>query len=635
MRLADDGCGMERDDSLLAFDRHATSKIATFDDLERVASLGFRGEALASIAAVAKVELLTARQDGEGTRVRIEGGRVLVAEPAARRRGTTIDVRSLFWNVPARRKFLKRRETELRRAVEVAEGYALARPDVGFELRSEGRLLLDTPAAPPTTAGEEALRSRIGQIFGAELVAALAPIESREVGASGFVGSPATARGRRSFVFVNRRLVRDRAILAAFYRAVRDEWRSEEFPSLFLFLELPPDRVDVNVHPQKAEVRFRDFRTVERVGEALRAALARARGEEPAPLRAPTAGRLDPALLAWEGLGGRGESADEVREPAAAQPLETQRQNASVQDKDKNKDKDLLLKGGAGEATGARSWQPGGPGAREDRAPSDPGGPAATTAAEPPSPPLSESFSSLSSSLSSTEELSSFSAGGTAARGGELGRIALPFFAPPAGGVVPLSGRSGAVRPFRLLGQYKGALVLLEGPDGLYLIDQHVAHERIYYERFRRTLAAATPMRQGLVTPLLLDLARSERLRLAALSPALDRLGFEVEELSGGTLAVAAAPVPLGPEEARALLLRLATDGEATPENLVTRVLEDFAASLACKAAIKMHHSLSIEKCEALISELFRAENPYACPHGRPVVLTLPDAELERRFGRR
>ncbi|KAB2964366.1 MAG: DNA mismatch repair endonuclease MutL [Thermoanaerobaculia bacterium] len=644
VRLADDGCGMERDDSLLAFDRHATSKIATFDDLERVASLGFRGEALASIAAVAKVELLTARQDGEGTRVRIEGGRVLVAEPAARRRGTTIDVRSLFWNVPARRKFLKRRETELRRAVEVAEGYALARPDVGLELRSDGRLLLDTPAAPPTTAGEEALRSRIGQIFGAELVAALAPIESREVGASGFVGSPATARGRRSFVFVNRRLVRDRAVLAAFYRAVRDEWRSEEFPSLFLFLELSPDRVDVNVHPQKAEVRFRDFRTVERVGEALRAALARARGEEPAPLRAPATGRLDPALLAWEGLGGRGGSADEVREPAAAQSLEARGQGLFVQNQDQDESQDLLLKGVAGEATGTRSWQRGAPGALEDGPPSDHGGPAAATAAEPPSPPFSESFSSLSlssssteesSSLSSTERLSSFPAGGTAARGGELGRIALPFFAPPAGGVVPLSGRSGQVRPFRLLGQYKGALILLEGPDGLYLIDQHVAHERVYYERFRRTLAAATPMRQGLVTPLLLDLARSERLRLAALSPALDRLGFEVEELSGGTLAVAAAPVPLGPEEARALLLRLATDGEATPENLVTRVLEDFAASLACKAAIKMHHSLSIEKCEALISELFRAENPYACPHGRPVVLTLPDAELERRFGRR
>src|SRR5690606_25674039 len=148
-------------------------------------------------------------------------------------------------------------------------------------------------------------------------------------------------------------------------------------------------------------------------------------------------------------------------------------------------------------------------------------------------------------------------------------------------------------------------------------------------------LAAATPQGQRLVTPLLLELSRSERMRLAALAPALEPFGFEVEELSGGTLGVAAAPVPLGPEEARALLLRLATDAEATAENLATRLLDDFAASMACKAAIKIHHPLSPEKTEALLSELFRAENPYACPHGRPVVLTLTDIDLERRFGRR
>jgi DNA mismatch repair protein MutL len=237
--------------------------------------------------------------------------------------------------------------------------------------------------------------------------------------------------------------------------------------------------------------------------------------------------------------------------------------------------------------------------------------------------------------LSSTEEPSSLAARGTAARGGDLGRIAVPVFAPLERGVVPLSGRSGEVRPFRLLGQYKGALVLLEGPDGLYLIDQHVAHERILYERLRRELAAARPVPQRLVVPLLLELSRAEAMRLVELAAALAGFGFEVEELSGGTVGVAAAPAALGPEAARALLLRLATDAEATPENLATRLLDDFAASMACKAAVKMHHPLSGEKLEALISELFRAENPYSCPHGRPVVLQLSDADLERRFGRR
>jgi DNA mismatch repair protein MutL len=215
------------------------------------------------------------------------------------------------------------------------------------------------------------------------------------------------------------------------------------------------------------------------------------------------------------------------------------------------------------------------------------------------------------------------------------GRLAVPIFAPLERAPVPLSGRSGEPRPFRLLGQYKGTLILLEGPDGLYLIDQHVAHERILFERLRRSLAAREPARQRLVTPLLVELSRSERLRIAELAPALDALGFEVAELSGGSWALVATPADLGPEDARGLVAQLASDREASPENLVARILEALAAEGACKAAVKMHHPLSAEKLEALVAELFRAENPYACPHGRPVVLSLPDADLERRFGRR
>ncbi len=534
VRVADDGQGMGRDDALLAFDRHATSKIATFDDLERVATLGFRGEALASIAAVARLELTTAEAPGEGTRVLIEGGRVLAAEPVARPRGTTLEVASLFFNVPARRKFLKSRETELRRSVEVVEGYVLARPEIAFRLRSDGRTLLETAGQPETPAG---LRERIRTVFGAALAGELAPIEGAGGFASGFVGSPATARGaRRSFVFVNRRLVRDRAVLATFYRAVRDEWRGEEFPALFLFLDLPPEAVDVNVHPQKAEVRFRDAGLMDRLGLALRDALARARGTEPAPLRAPSE---PPGVRpAWEGLGGR--AGEEIREGL-----------------------------GAGSAPGER---------------------------------------------------------------GLLADLVLaPLDRPP----VPLSGRDGIARRFRLLGQYKGALLLLEGPDGLYLIDQHVAHERILYERLRRALEAERVAAQRLLAPRLLELSRGERLRLLELGEALAGAGFEIAELSGGSVGCLAVPAALGPAEGEALLERLAADGEATPDNLRRRLLDDFAASLACKAAVKMHDALSAAAQEALVSELFAAQNPYACPHGRPVVLELSDADLERRFGRR
>lgn len=558
IRIADDGTGMDRDDALLAFDRHATSKITSMADLEQVATLGFRGEALATIAAVAKVELTTATAPGEGTRVLLEGGRILAVEPTARTRGTTIDVASLFFNVPARRKFLKSRETELRRCVEVVEGYVLARPDVSFRVRSEGRVLIDVSAQPPGDDGPSAgLRRRIGEVFGEAFEKLLVKVDeggsplasSGQRFAHGFVGSPATARGaRRSFVFVNRRLVRDRAVLATFYRAVRDEWRSDEFPSLFLFIELLPFDVDVNVHPQKAEVRFRDPRLMDRLGETLRLALARARGEEAAPLR--TTSSLPEAPFAWEGYGGRSflsqtEFSGEIRE---------------------------------------------------------------------------SSFPSLAGSA------------GTVGQAVHLAELSL---APLDRAPVPLSGRGGETRRFRLLGQYKGALILLEGPDGLYLIDQHVAHERVLYERFRRSLGESRADSQRLVAPLVLELSRGERMRLVELAPALEPAGFEISELSGGTLAVAATPAVLSPAEGEALLLRLAADSAASPENLGQRILDDFAASLACKAAVKMHHALSAEKLEALISELFAAENPYACPHGRPVVLQLTDADLERRFGRR
>ena len=544
IQVADDGCGMGRDDALLAFDRHATSKIASFDDLERVATLGFRGEALASIAAVARVELTTAEQPGDGQRVAIEGGRVRAAEPFSRPRGTTLDVRSLFFNVPARRKFLKTPQTELRRCLEVVQGYALARPDVRFEVFHEGRELLDALPAPGTAGSRE----RVGQIFGPELARQLADIPENgggEEAIRGFVGTPETVRGRRQFVYVNRRLIRDRAVLANFYRAVRDEWKSEDFPALFLFLDVPPEEVDVNVHPQKAEVRFRDPGLLDRIYYALRRALERARGEEAAPLRPPASEPYVP--FAWQGLG-------EKRAPVAW-------------DRDRSGDVPAVV--------------------------------------ELPVTPT---------------------------------RLATPSFLPVARPIVPLSGRHGEARPFRLLGQYKGTLILLEGPDGLYLIDQHVAHERILYERLRRSLAAARPAVQHLLTPVLLELGPAERLRLLELVPGLDEHGFSVVALSGNTLALTAVPGILSAGQSEALLRSLAADsgdGTGGPADLVRRVLESLAASMACKAAVKMHHPLSAPEMEALVAELFAAEQPYACPHGRPIVLQMTDSDLERRFGRR
>ncbi len=551
IEVVDDGGGMGRDDALLAFDSHATSKIASFADLERVGTLGFRGEALSSIAAVARVELATAEAPGEGHRVRIEGGRVRSAEPVAVPRGTRVSVASLFFNVPARRKFLKAPQTELRRAVEVVQGYALARPDVRFTLRHEGRALLD--AVPSGGSDGAAARERVAQIFGRRFAAELVELPAGGAAGAervwGLLGGPETARGRRQFLFVNGRLLRDRAVLATFYRAVREVWHRDDFPALFLFLEVPPEEVDVNVHPQKAEVRFRDPRLVDRVGERLRRALERTRGEQPAPLVSP--GASPAAGFAWQGLGERG----------------------------------------AGAPGAAGAWE-----LREPSAGFDP-----------------------------------------AAAGG---RLAAPAYAPLERPTVPLTGRSGEARPFRLLGQYKGTLILLEGPDGLYLVDQHVAHERLLYERLRTALAERSTPSQRLLHPLVLELAPDERMRLEEMSDALGGHGFGVAPLSGGSVALTALPAVLDADRAEELLRALAagsaeSDGEGEADALARRILDALAATLACKAAVKMHHPLSAPEMEALVAELFRAEDPYACPHGRPIVLTMTDGDLEYRFGRR
>lgn len=543
--VEDDGCGMTPEDARLAFARHATSKIAEFEDLLEVGSLGFRGEALASIASVARVELDTATAPGEGFKIRVVASKEVLAEPTARSKGTTIEVASLFFNVPARRKFLKSPATETRRVVEVVQGYALGRPEVRFELRTASRRLLD---ALPAGAGLDGLARRVGQVFGAAVGDDLTPVdfESSRCRVRGFVGGPETTRGRRYFTFVNGRLLKDKAILSSFYRAVRDVWKGGSFPALFLLLELPARSVDVNVHPQKAEVRFRDGEVLGDVYRAVRRALESGLGEIPAPVQTigePRAGGGQGGAwhphgggLAWQGLGGRSSA------------------RASV----------------IGEA---------------------------------------------------------------ASESGER-RIADATYAPIEPVRVPLSGRSGEERSLRILGQYKGSLVLLEGPDGLYLIDQHVAHERVLYERLRAELARDAPKSQALLDPVILDLPPAEVSRLEEASSGLERAGFSLSFLSGGSVAVSAVPVVLSGRQAERLLGSLAAS-KTSGGDPAGRLLDSLAASMACKRAVKMHEPLSPDEMEAMVAELFAAENPYTCPHGRPIVLKMSDADLESRFGRR
>ena len=611
--IIDDGSGMGNDDALMAFDRHATSKIQKFTDLEQVGTLGFRGEALASIAAVARVELRTAETPGDGHRVRIEGGRVKSVEPVSHPRGTRIEVASLFFNVPARRKFLKKPETELRRCMEVVQGYALAHPGTRFTVVHEGRTLLD---APPAGEGIDGLRERIAQVFGRDLERKLVEIPLDFVGEeeaiTGFVGDKSSTRGRRLFLYVNRRLIRDRVLLARFYRAVRDTWHTEDYPALFLFLEVRPESVDVNVHPQKSEVRFRDAKLLDRIENALRQTLEGARKEGNAPLSSP---RSLPDLPAtWEGLGGRRRDSGSA-EPGPAYGSPFSGSGAGV---------------GPGTAPGADP-------SSEIRQRPLPGAQGELPGSPPPDPfaaPAPTHFESGGESGGVPD--------GEPDRrpppGQPLQSIARPTYRPIEPRSVPLSGRGKHLSPFRLLGQYKGSLILLEGHDGLYLVDQHAAHERVLFERLRRTMHEREPVSQSFLEPIILNLAPTEAMRLDEMSPALEACGFGVSVMSGNDVALTAAPDILKIEDAEALVHKLATgDGPSSSDVDVVRrrILENLAADMSCKAAIKIHRPMPAAEMEALISELFEAEDPYACPHGRPTVLTMGDAELERRFGRR
>ncbi len=559
IEVVDDGIGMGEADAVRCFSRHATSKLRRFEELERIGTLGFRGEALAAIAAVSKVSLLTATEAGRGTRVELEGGEVLECMPSPAPRGTRIRVRSLFYNVPARRSFLKTPATEQRRCLEVLHGYALANAHLGFFLSHEGRERLGAPAV---VAGRD-LRStrleRIAQIFGSELASHLIPL-SGGTEVTGFVGDASTIVRRRSFLFVNGRLVRDRALLGVFYRAVRDEWKSDRFPSLFLYLDIPPEHVDVNVHPQKSEVRFRDPGQMGRVVRTLRTALAQARGEGAAPLREPDEAEPLPAL-SWS----------ERRREHRLWPRD---QRGVAQ-----------LGVGAAEASNT-DW-----------------------VAEPRGLP----------EVTST--------------------MAQPHR-------VPLSGPRGVRETAKLLGQYKGSLVLLETDEGLLLIDQHAAHERVLYERYKMAIESGRTEEQLLLEPAIVEVDEHGGELLGELVDDLKAMGFGLAILSSGSVGLSALPAGIKIGEGQRVIARLAerlatTSGSdasrvlAMRERLAEIVLDDLAASQACRSAVKIHHPLTQAEMERLVEDLFACEQPYACPHGRSTILKMGDAELERRFGRR
>jgi DNA mismatch repair protein MutL len=615
IRIADDGCGMVRDDALLAFERHATSKIHSSDDLMRLATLGFRGEALPSIASVARVNLTTRwAADDVGTEMEIAGGKILRVSDSGAPVGTTLTIRDLFFNTPARKKFLKSEQTELSHIAALATHYALAHPEKHFELHSATHALLE---APPV----EDVSERIFQIFGRDVLDQLLPLaaetnferagipapppwkrepdwqppEPGPLRLHGFASRPELQKLNRNsmYVFVNQRLVRDRFILHALTEAYRNIIPPTSFPVVLLFLEMPPEEVDVNVHPAKTEVRFRQQGFVhDFVRDAVRNALIKTRPAASFLTALSQHAAITPALV------------PDVS-PMPAPPLPADAPNAGT----------------------SHAEMP------------------LPQAAQPPVEAARDILHlSESANLPASEQLDGEDVARFELRSPELKPVAqsLPLTVQDAAALPPIADEDAASAPslhglatLRPLGQLEESFILAVNAEGLWIVDQHVAHERVLFEKICQERSIEQVQRQRLLMPVLIDLKPEQMPLFATIAAELERNGFEAEPFGPRTLAVKATPVGLTGRELERTLIEVLeqTEREQQVENLETLRLR-IAASIACHAAIKIHTPLEMKKMEWLLTELAKTEHPTSCPHGRPIALRYSLREIQRAFQR-
>jgi DNA mismatch repair protein MutL len=596
IRIVDNGHGMGRDDALLAFERHATSKLRSSDDLLSIATLGFRGEALPSIASVARVSLETrAAEDEVGTVMEIAGGNLLRVEDAGLPEGTTIAVRDLFFNTPARRKFLRAEQTELGHVAALVTHYALANPGKHFELHSATQALLVAPAV--ANAGE-----RLYQIFGRETFESLIPVaaeidfaraglpepppwkreqnyEAPEPGfvrLSGFVSKPELQKLNRNsiYVFVNGRLIRDKLILHAFNEAYRNIIPPTSFPVVLLFLEMPPQEVDVNVHPAKTEVRFRQGSFVhDFVRDSVRTALMNAR----------------PAASFFQALSGGARASESLMVDVSPLP------------------------GVDGAVFEPRVLM-----VEESEGAIEPGDVASFELRERLVPPSAGRLG--------------FSGPGMAVGYEETAGATLTELAEESVGSQATLNGLASLKP---LGQLRDSFILAVNEEGLWIIDQHVAHERVLFEKILRERQVEAVQRQRLLMPVLVELLPEQMVTFAAIAEELERNGFEAEPFGPRTLAVKATPVGLEGKELERVLEEVlgVTEKSAQVENEELRRTR-IAASIACHAAIKVNMVLEPAKIDWLLRELGKTEHPMSCPHGRPIALRYSLRDIQRAFQR-
>ena len=611
IRISDDGVGMGNDDALLAFERHATSKLRDVHDLLSISTLGFRGEALPSIASVSRLELETRSADEPtGTKVEIAGGRMLTVAEDARPPGTTITVRDLFYNVPVRRKFLRTDKTELSHIASLVTHYSLAHIDKTILLAHEkGELLSVTPV--------ETLRERVYQIFGGSTLDDLVELgpNQRELQVQpspaprtqavarnkegrdqprqqvfrlhGFISQPQIQKLNRNsiYVFVNGRLIRDRIILRAISSAYHNVIPPGSFPFVLLFINLPFDEVDVNVHPSKTEVRFRHPSFVHNfVRDEIRECLIAAKPVSTFPVRA---------------------EAERWTRPQPATDLPFSESSLTLSRSDVPASTESFLR-----------YQPP-PTQKMDFGAAPPidvsGGPR----------PALEAASNIEPATTPAD-----ASGLSDAPIPEQPHAREPLVEPPR----DTMARLGQLQP---LGQMHDSFIIASGQDGLWIIDQHVAHERILFEKVRRERAQGRSESQRLLMPIIITLRPDQEITLTRIEEECRANGFELEPFGHRTIAVKAAPAGLSPKQVETLIGEILDTPEKELRELSLGDLQDrVAATIACHAAIKVNMPLDPAKIQWLLDELARTDCPMSCPHGRPIALKYNLRDILKAFHR-
>jgi DNA mismatch repair protein MutL len=572
IRVSDNGSGMLRDDALLAFERHATSKLSDVKDLLSIATLGFRGEALPSIASVSRLLLETrAAEETTGAAVEIAGGKILRCDEFSRTPGTTISVRDLFYNVPARKKFLRSDQTELAHIASLATHYSLAHPKKSFQLTHGVSQLLDvTPV--------ETLQERVYQVFGNQTLEDLIDLDyverelevveaddrsTRVFALRGFVSGPQVQKMNRNsiFLFVNGRLIRDRLLLHALSSAYYNLMPPACYPFALLFVDCDCEEVDVNVHPSKTEVRFRHGTFVhDFVRDAIRDRLIASRPASSIPLT-------------------------QQPQPAADLPFSDFTQRIENQ--------------------------------RFEPMPSE--------------EPVSENLADLPvftlNRTSAPEPRFDFEPMRSAPVPDTHGPLAQSITETPQS--------LAALSDLRPLGQIHDSFIIAAGRDGLWIIDQHVAHERILFEKVLRQQAQGRVERQQLLMPIVLDLTAAQQIEYARIADELERSGFDSEPFGNRTIAVKGAPAGVGPAEIEKLVFEILEMAEGEPSKTsLADLRRGLAASIACRAAIKINMRLDHTKMEWLLNELAATDCPMSCPHGRPIALRYSTKDILKSFHR-